>query len=176
MVVWFGHAWRHGPRFYLLLASEFIFTLVAPLLSVDEVLQAVEGVNWRRLGRELLEAGVGRRRAHGHGPSKLDRICYEHESDAARLRAVVEEFLTKTDSPSWRRVIWALYCADEVDKAQQIRSYPESLQGIYAQVHQIRLSRVRCYENIWLTQTNSHAIKFYCHNIFGYACMWVDGC
>ena len=106
--------------------------LAAPPLSVDEVLQAVKGVNWRTLGEEL----VGEEEEVGEGfyISRLDRIHDAHESDEARLRAVVEEFLTETDTfrsgPSWRRVIRALYHADEIDKAQQISSYAEPLQGM----------------------------------------------
>ena len=106
--------------------------LAAPPLSVDEVLQVVKGVNWRRLGKELIEeymyVNLQTKR------TTLDRIHDEHKSDEARLRAAVEEFLTKTDTrrgrPSWRRVIWALYCVNEIDKAQQISSYAEPLQGM----------------------------------------------
>ena len=107
-----------------------LLLLVAPPLSVDEVLQAVKGVNWRRLGKELI--GERWRRPIRENPrTNLDRIHDEHESDEARLRAVVEEFLTGSHRPiSWRSVIWALYCIDEIDKAQQILSYAEPLQGM----------------------------------------------
>ena len=100
---------------------------------MDEVLKVVKRVNWRRLGKEL----IGEQKDHpfdlSHIDSEhtnLDRIHDEHESDEARLRAVVERFLTDNWRPSWRGVIWALYCADEIDKAQQIRSYAEPLQGV----------------------------------------------
>ena len=125
--------------------------LVAPPLSVDEVLRAVTGVNWRSLGKELI--GEKKEYSYSYGrdgddaSTSLDRIHDEHESDEARLRAVVEKFLTKSDrsrmltlqlmrrrksqrNPTWRRVIWALYCIHEIDKAQQIRSYAEPLQGM----------------------------------------------
>ena len=106
--------------------------LAAPPLSMDEVLQAVKGVNWRRLGKELI--GEYYEPNLSDDTTNLDRIHDEHESDEARLRAVVEEFLTKTDTrrgrPSWRRVIWSLYSAHEIDKAQQISSYAEPLQGM----------------------------------------------
>ena len=99
---------------------------------MDEVLKAVKGVNWRRLGKELIgekeDDPFALSRIDGEG-TNLDRIHNEHESDEARLRAVVEEFLSEVDS-SWRRVIWVLYCAGEIDKAQQIRSYAEPLQGV----------------------------------------------
>ena len=111
------------------------------------MLRAVTGVNWRSLGKEL----IGKEEEYSYtffydsdddaAYTYLDRIHDEHESDEARLRAVVEKFLTNRDrlrrrrrrqsqkSPSWRRVIWALYCIHEIDKAQQIRSYAEPLQG-----------------------------------------------
>ena len=108
--------------------------LAAPPLSVDEVLQVVIGVNWRTLGRELIEEEVEEWGEEVVIYTNLDRIHDAHESDEARLRAVVEEFLTETDfikgRPSWRRVVWALYGVDEIDKAQQISSYAEPLQGI----------------------------------------------
>ena len=109
--------------------------LVAPPLSVDEVLKAVKGVNWRRLGEELIGEeleGLGVDDAY----TNLDRIRDTHDSDEARLRAVVEEFLTGTDGiswrcpPTWRKVIWALYCAEDINKAQHFRSYAAPLQGM----------------------------------------------
>ena len=112
---------------------------------MDEVLKAVKGVaNWRRLGKEL----IGERRAplalqrhasipesQPRGYTNLDRIRDTYKSDEARLRAVVEIFLGEDRSVfknhrSWRRVIWALYCANEFDKAQQIRSYAERLKSM----------------------------------------------
>ena len=91
---------------------------------MDEVLRAVEGVNWWRLGKEL----IGEVEDVYTDITNLDRIRAENESDEARLRAVVEEFLSEANR-SWRRVIWALYCAEEIDKAQRISSYAEPLQG-----------------------------------------------
>ena len=104
---------------------------------MDEVLKAVTGVNWRRLSKELIGEESERVYIDVYGDddhndlyrTNLDRIHDEHESDEARLRAVVEKFLSQRPS-SWREVIWALYCADEIDKAQQIRSYAEPLQGV----------------------------------------------
>ena len=112
--------------------------LAAPPLSVDEVLQAVKGVNWWRLGEELIEQVVDEEEEEEEDfytcRTNLNIIHDAHESDEARLRAVVEEFLTNTNTfrgrPSWRRVIWSLYCAHEIDKAQQISSYAEPLQGM----------------------------------------------
>ena len=101
--------------------------LAAPPLSMDEVLQAVKGVNWRRLGKTL----IGEYKQNlSDDTTNLDRIHDEHESDEARLIAVVKKFLTESDRPSWRRVIWSLYRVHEIDKAQQISSYAEPLQGM----------------------------------------------
>ena len=122
--------------------------LVAPpRFFVDEVLKALKGVNWRRLGKQLIgeekEEEEDFFRDAGVTYTNLDRIHNFYDSDEARLRAVVEEFLTKTDRSrrvalqwrqsqkrSWRRIIWALYCMNEIDKVQQIRSYAEPLQGM----------------------------------------------
>ena len=79
--------------------------------------------------------------------TNLDIIHDKHESNEARLRAVVEKFLTKQRLPlrarrvnlysqpqqksaSWNRVIWALHCIDEIGKAQQIRNYAEPQEGM----------------------------------------------
>ena len=111
--------------------SDCFLLLAAPPLSMDEVLHAVKGVNWRRLGKEL---NIVEYVNFQTKRTTLDGIHDAHESDEARLRAVVEEFLTRTDTrrgrPSWRRVIWSLYCIHEIDKAQQISSYAEPLQGM----------------------------------------------
>ena len=106
-----------------------IVYLLAPPLSADEVLKAVTGVKWRRLGKELIGEVIEEMYELDDFSTNLDLIEYEYESDETRLRAVVEEFLTNSNR-SWRKVIWALYCVDEVDKAQQIRSYAEPLQGV----------------------------------------------
>ena len=116
---------------------------VAPPLTVDEVLKAVSGVNWRRLGEELVRENEPSYRINmfpgrcDPPHTNLDRIHDQHESDGARLRAVVEEFLYTgirrfgeiPKARSWKRVIWALFRIDEIDKAQQIRSYAEPLEG-----------------------------------------------
>ena len=83
------------------------------------------GVNWRTLGKWLIGEEI---EPHMKRYTNLDRIRDTYKSDEARLRGMVEEFIAKTDR-SWRRVIWALYCFGDIDKAQQISSYAEPLQG-----------------------------------------------
>ena len=112
-----------------------MLSIVAPPLTMDEMLKAVSGVNWRKLGKELIELSY---RINRRDPPRtnLDRIHDEHKSDVARLRAVVEKFVSIREfasipsTPPWKSVIWALYRIDEIDKAQQIRSYAEPLRGI----------------------------------------------
>ena len=106
---------------------------------MDEVLKAVSGVNWRRLGKELLGqydyGGFGDRVSRR---TNFDIIHDKHKSNVACLRAVVEEILNTganitlvgLNPRSWKTVIWTLYRIDEIDKAQQIRSYAEPLEGM----------------------------------------------
>jgi hypothetical protein len=112
----------------LMLMLRSLIFLVAPPLSVEEVLKAVAGVtNWRKLGKVLI--GEQKEPPLMKRYTNLDRVHDTYKSDEARLRAVVEEFIAKTDR-SWRRVICALRYAEEIDKAQQISSYAEPLQGM----------------------------------------------
>ena len=129
--------------------------LVVPPLSMDEVLQAVKGVNWRRLGKELI--GEFWELESLTGSSNLVIIHDEHESDEARLRAVVKKFLT-TGKPSWRRVIWSLYCVHEIDKAQQISSYAEPLQGMLEYDLQVLCTISRPW---WRRTWSGHLILVY---------------
>ena len=94
---------------------------------MEEVLKAVAGVDWVKLDEVL--NGV---RDSFYSYIRIDRILDEYGDDG--LRAVVEESWRHTLHVSWRVVIWALYCANEIDKAQQIRSYAEPLQGILIHV------------------------------------------
>ena len=79
----------------------------------------MEGVkNWERLG--LLGFGVD-----------TGIIKWQHDSDEACLKAVVEKFLLGKGfyQPSWRRVIYSLDIANEVQLADKIRSFGEPVQG-----------------------------------------------
>ena len=127
-----------------------MLSIVAPPLTVDEVLKAVSGVNWRRLGKELLgEYDYGGFGDHVSRRTNLDIIHDEHKSDVARLRAVVEEFLDTGTSIifwgeilnllPWKRVIWTLYRIDEIDKAQQIKSYAEPFEGMQLLIYTMEI-------------------------------------
>ena len=63
---------------------------------------------------------------------ELDDIQRQHDSDEDRLKALVECFLKyggQFQQPSWRAVILCLYRANELQLAEQIRSYAEPVQG-----------------------------------------------
>ena len=94
---------------------------LAPPLTVENVLAAVKNVrNWRSLGEIM-----------GYSWT-LDAIQQQYDSDEDCLKALVECFFRDGDQfeqPSWRRVIWCLYSANELQIAEQIRSYAEPVQG-----------------------------------------------
>ena len=93
----------------------------APPLTFDNVLEAVKTVrDWRDLGSWL-----------GLDSSKLDAIQRQHISDEACLKAVVESFLLREGvyQPSWRRLIHALYKAEESHLAEKIKTNAEPHQG-----------------------------------------------
>ena len=63
---------------------------------------------------------------------QLDNIQQQHDSDEDRLKALVEYFLKyggQFQQPSWRAMILCLYTANELQLAEQIRSYAEPVQG-----------------------------------------------
>ena len=87
-----------------------VYTLSpAPPLTVDNIMKAVEGVDWIDLAA-WLTGQYGR-------------------SDS--LKDAVERFLKGQGlyQPSWRAIIFALNGAHESDLANHIRSYGEPVQG-----------------------------------------------
>ena len=78
--------------------------------------------SWRTLGQYMI-----------YSPSKLDDIQRRHDSDEACLKAVIELFLSGEglyyQQPSWRAVIWSLYRENEIQLADNIRSFAEPVQG-----------------------------------------------
>ena len=63
--------------------------------------------------------------------SKLDAIQCQHDSDEARLKAVLEAFLLGEGryQPSWRSVIHALHRTGESHLAEKIKTNAEPQQG-----------------------------------------------
>ena len=89
---------------------------------MDTVLTAVQGVNWRTLGKRLLL----------YDYSKLNEIEQLYQSDDDRLRAVIERWMQgdrEDEQPSWRRIVWALDDADETRIADNIRHFAEPVSG-----------------------------------------------
>ena len=75
--------------------------------------------SWRSLGDRMVYSSL-----------LLDSIQRQYDSDEGRLKAVVEYFFSIGGNQlSWRAVIRCLYRANELQLAEQIRSYAEPVQG-----------------------------------------------
>ena len=104
----------------------------APPLTVENILTAMQGVAWRKLGEGLIEYGDYNTESHQVDYPKLDEIERQHQSDDSRLRAVIECWLQgegKDEEPSWRALIWRLDRANETRAAADIRHFAEPLPG-----------------------------------------------
>jgi len=88
---------------------------------VDNVLIALHGVNWKRLGKKLF-SGDYARLSH----PKLDEIEQQYKCDDDCLRAVIESWLR---GPSWRRIIYELDGVNETRIADNIRHFAEPVPG-----------------------------------------------
>ena len=107
--------------------------LAAPPLTLENVMSVVKGArNWRTLAKHLVlgyDKDDDEYRSY-IGATDLDALQRKHGSD---LKTVVRRFLLKGYrywQASWRAVIWSLYKADEIQLADQIRSYGEQLEGV----------------------------------------------
>ena len=113
------------------------FFLAAPPLTLENVLSVVKGVrNWRTLAKQLVMAydKDDDENKYYIGATDLDALQREHGSDEDCLKTVVRQFLQEGGGryrpASWRAVIWCLYKANEIQLANQIRSYGEQLEGV----------------------------------------------
>ena len=106
----------------------FALYTLAPPLTLENILTAVQGVTWKKLGKGLLYGGHSRRKY-----PKLDKIEEEHQSDDSRLRAVIECWLKGERSdqkPSWRVLIRILDDETKTNPAADtIRCFAEPLPG-----------------------------------------------
>jgi hypothetical protein len=95
----------------------------APPLTLDNILNVVKNArSWRALGQHI----------YFLYSYKLNDIQLWHVSDEACLKAVIEGFLSGKgyyNQPSWRALIWSLYKANEIQLAENIRSFAEPVQG-----------------------------------------------
>ena len=124
--------------------------LAAPPLTLENVMSVVKGVrNWRTLAKHLVlgyDKDVDEDR---QCDTDLDALQREHGSDEDCLKIVMNQFLLgEYRQVKWRAVIWSLYKANEIQLADQIRSYGEQLEGvclcIYVNVIQLKMSHSTC--------------------------------
>ena len=112
--------------------SPSLLSTLAPPLTVENILTAVQGVAWRKLGERLIRGNYNRQSSPFEYP-KLDEIAQQHQSDDSRLCAVIECWLQgegRDKEPSWRALIWRLNNATETTAvADNIRHFAEPLPG-----------------------------------------------
>ena len=105
---------------------------LAPPLTIENILTAVQGVAWRKLGERLTLADYNLESEQLTYP-KLDEIAQQHQSDDSRLHAVIECWLQGEGldkEPSWRALILRLDDATETSAAADtIRHFAEPLPG-----------------------------------------------
>ena len=104
----------------------------APPLTVDNVLTAVQGVDWRTLGEVLLAEYYTFGTFRG-AESKLREIEGQQQSDADRLHAVVTTWVHGgglDKEPSWRGLIWNLDHIKMTIYADKIRHFAEPVLGM----------------------------------------------
>ena len=102
----------------------------APPLTVDNVLTAVQGVDWRKLGEKLLpsELNILLERSY----PTLDKIGEQHLSRDDRLHAVVTTWIQgdgRDKEPSWRSLIWGLDGGNLASIADSIHHFAEPVLG-----------------------------------------------
>lgn len=96
---------------------------------MDNVLTAVQEVDWRTLGKVLLPLEL--LRGEFSYPT-LDKIGEQYLSDDDRLRAVVETWVQGDGwdkKPSWRQFIWTLDWGEMTGVADNVRRFAESVLG-----------------------------------------------
>ena len=98
-----------------------LLSSLAPPLTVDNILTAVQGVEWRNLGEQLFCNKL----------SYLDKIERQYQSDDERLHALIDHWLQGEgeDEPSWRALIYNLDYAGESRIADTIRHFAEPVSG-----------------------------------------------
>ena len=109
-----------------------LLSTTAPPLTVANILTAVQGVAWRKLGEGLIR-GDYNLQSHQWDYPKLDEIEKQHHSDDSCLHAVIECWLQgegRDEDPSWRALIWRLDGATETRAAaDSIRHFAEPPPG-----------------------------------------------
>jgi len=113
----------------------------APPLTVDNVMTAVQGEDWRRLGEAFLPWVLTRSEPTDEfmhdapfdkSYPKLDEIGRQYESDDVRLHTVVKTWMQGggvDEEPSWRCFIWRLDDNGIAGVADTIRHFAEPVIG-----------------------------------------------
>jgi len=124
----------------------------APPLTVDNVLTALQGVNWKTLGEALLlllpiftfddDAGQVVR-----SYPELDRMQQQYKSSDDRIHAVVETYVQgdgRDKEPSWRSLIWRLDGGQLARVADSICHFAEPVLGKSCDHHFIHILAQLC--------------------------------
>ena len=93
----------------------------ATALTVDNITSNLNGIDWWKIGRDVLRLPK----------SKFNEITKQFSGDDDRLRAGVREWLLRDPLASWRRLIDMLYHYNEAERADSILYYTEELIGMY---------------------------------------------
>ena len=108
--------------------------LAAPPLTLENVVSVVKGVRrWQILAKYLVWGYDKDEDEYSRIGTDLDALQRYYGSDEDCLKAVVSQFLQgkgRYRPASWRGVIWSLYEANEIQLADQFRSYGEQLEGV----------------------------------------------
>ena len=83
-------------------------------------MEVLETLPWREVGKMLYVPD-----------SKLDTMDADHTTNKGKKEAVIEYWILKDPSASWRRLIYTLDKLDKIDIADQIRKYAEKQTGQY---------------------------------------------
>ena len=95
----------------------------APPLTVENVfkyLPVQQVKNWRRVG-ELLLSDIDN--------TKVQAIEREYSSNEERMRAVMQQWLEGGLPRLWRRLVWSLDQAGDIQVADPIRGFAEPPRG-----------------------------------------------
>ena len=117
------HNCYHNIHVYTALFNGLCYHFpLVPALSVENILVALRGIEWRwdDIGRGLCVPRATRK-----------EIRSQHSTNSDRLRAVLLYALTLHPRSSWRCVINALHWTWEHQVAERIQDYSEPVTGIY---------------------------------------------
>ena len=107
--------------------------IIFAALTVANIRRVVQGLEWRRLGDNMLSIP----------DSILDEISKEHRADDQREAAVIHYWLLHDPLASWRRLIDRLHWWSEDGLANRISHYAEELTGTYTDYYSLLSTPIR---------------------------------